>query len=58
MGQLEDERYRARVLQNMVTKTTTQEERETVIRTIDREIIIEKNLEEETSSRTNDEHSS
>ena len=31
MGQLEDERHRARTLQRMVTSSTTREERETVI---------------------------
>ena len=41
MGQLEEERHRARTLQNMVTNTTMQEERQTVIRNLDREIIVE-----------------
>ena len=39
MGQLEEERHRARTLQAMVTNTTTQEERQSVIRTLDREIL-------------------
>ena len=37
MGQLEEERHRARTLQDMVTNTTTQ----TVIRTLDREILLD-----------------
>ena len=41
MGQLEEERHRARTLQNMVTNTTMQEERQTVFRNLDREIIVE-----------------
>ena len=41
MGQLEEERHRARTLQNMVTNTTVQEERQTVIRNMDRELILE-----------------
>ena len=41
MGQLEEERHRARTLQAMVTNTTTQEERQTVIRTLDREILLD-----------------
>ena len=41
MGQLEEERHRARTLQNMVTNTTVQEERQTVIRNLDRELIME-----------------
>ena len=41
MGQLEEERHRARTLQNMVTNTTVQEERQTVIRSLDRELIFE-----------------
>ena len=41
MGQLEEERHRARTLQNMVTNTTVQEERQTVIRNLDRELILE-----------------
>ena len=47
MGQLEEERHRARTLQNMVTNTTTQEERQTVIRTLDREIILDTEWEQE-----------
>ena len=47
MGQLEDERHRARTLQDMVTNTTTQEERQTVIRTLDREIILDTEWEQE-----------
>ena len=35
MGQLEDERHRARTLQRMVTSSTTREERETVIRSVE-----------------------
>ena len=35
MGQLEDERHRARTLQRMVTSSTTREERETVIRSLE-----------------------
>jgi len=45
MGQLEEERHRARTLQNMVTNTTLQEERQTVIRTLDRELILETDLQ-------------
>ena len=41
MGQLEEERHRARTLQAMVTNTTTQEERQSVIRTLDREILLD-----------------
>ena len=41
MGQLEEERHRARTLQNMVTNTTVQEERQTVIKNLDRELILE-----------------
>jgi len=48
MGQLEEERHRARTLQNMVTNTTVQEERQTVIRNLDRELILE--TEQEISS--------
>ena len=46
MGQLEDERHRARTLQDMVTNTTTQEERQTVIRTLDREILLDTEWEQ------------
>ena len=49
MGQLEDERHRARTLQDMVTNTTTQEKRQTVIRTLDREIFMDTEWEEELS---------
>ena len=49
MGQLEDERHRARTLQDMVTNTTTQEKRETVIRTLDREILMDTEWEQEMS---------
>ena len=35
MGQLEDERHRARTLQRMVTTSSMREERETVIRSMD-----------------------
>ena len=49
MGQLEDERHRARTLQDMVTNTTTQEERQTVIRTLDREILLDTEWEQELS---------
>ena len=47
MGQLEEERHRARTLQNMVTNTTVQEERQTVIRNLDRELIFETEQEVE-----------
>ena len=47
MGQLEEERHRARTLQDMVTNTTTQEERQTVIRTLDREILLDTEWEQE-----------
>jgi len=46
MGQLEEERHRARTLQDMVTNTTRQEERQTVIRQIDSEIRLETEWEE------------
>ena len=46
MGQLEEERHRARTLQDMVTNTTTQEERQTVIRTLDREILLDTEWEQ------------
>ena len=46
MGQLEEERHRARTLQDMVTNTTRQEERQTVIRQMDREIRLETEWEE------------
>ena len=46
MGQLEEERHRARTLQDMVTNTSRQEERQTVIRQMDREIRLETEWEE------------
>ena len=46
MGQLEEERHRARTLQDMVTNTTRQEERQTVIRQMDTEIRHETEWEE------------
>ena len=49
MGQLEDERHRARTLQDMVTNTTSQEERQTVIRTMDRDILLDTEWEHEMS---------
>ena len=55
MGQLEDERHRAKTLQDMVTNTTTQEERQTVIRTLDREILLNTEWEQE-MSRTREDH--
>ena len=54
MGQLEDERHRARTLQDMVTNTTTQE-RQTVIRTLDREIILDTEWEQEMSRGSREE---
>ena len=51
MGQLEEERHRARTLQNMVTNTTVQEERQTVIRNLDRELILETEQEMMSSRR-------
>ena len=51
MGQLEEERHRARTLQNMVTNTTVQEERQTVIRNLDRELIFETEQEMMSSRR-------
>ena len=55
MGQLEDERQRARTLQDMVTNTTTQEERQTVIRTLDREILLDTEWEQEMSRGSREE---
>ena len=57
MGQLEEERHRARTLQNMVTNTTVQEERQTVIRNLDRELILETE-QEMTSIRREKENTS
>jgi hypothetical protein len=56
MGQLEEEKHRARTLQNMVTNTTTQEERRTVIRTLDREILETEWEQEETDGDARVEH--
>ena len=55
MGQLEDERHRARTLQDMVTNTTTQEERQRVIRTLDREILMDTEWEQEMSRGSREE---
>ena len=57
MGQLEDERHRARTLQDMVTNTTTQEERQTVIRTLNREILMDTEWEQEMSRGSREEDS-